>query len=131
MNQGETGSGFEPLPGRKCLILLAKWKRTEGPVIGKGRKNLLARIMPFAYTFFFHTTGCASVAQRQSTGFVNQMLWVQVPPLASVAGDGGGGQVAERPMAPDCKSGELRSTGVRIPPCPLGKPGHLGAGWCG
>ena len=29
------------------------------------------------------------------------------------------GQVAERPMAPDCKSDGLRPTGVRIPPCPL------------
>src|SRR5207249_325119 len=69
----------------------------------------------------------ASVAQWQSTGFVNQWLWVQVPPLASARGDkrracrrGNGGQVAERPMAPDCKSGELSSTGVQIPPCPLG-----------
>lgn len=29
------------------------------------------------------------------------------------------GQVAERPIAPDCKSGDLRSTQVRILPCPL------------
>jgi hypothetical protein len=70
--------------------------------------------------FPFRVTGCASVAQRQSTGFVNQMLWVQVPPLASVAG--GGGQVAERPMASGCKPDVLRTTGVRIPPCPVGNP---------
>ena len=29
------------------------------------------------------------------------------------------GQVAERPMAADCKSAERVSTGVRIPPCPM------------
>ena len=31
----------------------------------------------------FPKLGCATVAQWQSTGFVNQMLWVQVPPVAS------------------------------------------------
>src|SRR5207249_10164981 len=30
--------------------------------------------------------GCASVAQGQSIGFVNQRLWVQFPPLASLTG---------------------------------------------
>jgi hypothetical protein len=39
-----------------------------------------------SYTYSFHATGCASVAQWQSTGFVNQWLWVQLPPLASRAG---------------------------------------------
>ena len=46
----------------------------------------LARRMPLTYTYSFHALGCASVAQRQSTGFVNQWLWVQIPPLASLAG---------------------------------------------
>jgi hypothetical protein len=31
------------------------------------------------------------------------------------------GQVAERPMAPDCKSGEVTSSQVRILPCPYAK----------
>src|SRR5262249_31925099 len=43
----------------------------------------LATPVPFSYTCFFHDRGCATVAQWQSTGFVNQMLWVQVPPVAS------------------------------------------------
>ena len=30
--------------------------------------------------------GCASVAQRQSPGFVNRWLWVRIPPLASWRG---------------------------------------------
>ena len=50
------------------------------------REFRLATLMPFTYTHFFHVIGWASVAQGQSTGFVNQMLWVQVPPLASLAG---------------------------------------------
>src|SRR5437867_4782061 len=122
--------------------------------------------MPCSYTYSFHALGCASVAQRQSTGFVNQWLWVQVPPLASLAGKPSSrtkahrpigrhkaleeplldrplsrserivshsagpalgqmslrdmdGQMAERPMASDCKSDGLSPTGVRIPLCPL------------
>jgi hypothetical protein len=113
--------------------------------------------MPPSYTHTFHDSGCASVAQWQSTGFVNQMLWVQVPPLASHAGktldqteahrrkskslltagtedrirwlslvrpftgvhSNINGQMAERPMAPDCKSGGLSPTQVRILLCPL------------
>src|SRR3954463_2727052 len=35
------------------------------------------------------------------------------------------GQVAERPMASDCKSDERVSTGVRIPPCPLRYSGSM------
>ena len=31
------------------------------------------------------------------------------------------GQMAERPMASDCKSDGLSPTGVQIPPCPFGK----------
>jgi hypothetical protein len=107
--------------------------------------------MPLTYTYSFHALGCASVAQRQSTGFVNQWLWVQIPPLASLAGKSRqqegppakrvirevtsppgkaiaperslkismDGQMAERPMASDCKSDGLSPTGVRIPLCPL------------
>src|SRR5205823_4821899 len=100
--------------------------------------------VPSPYTHSFHAFGHATVAQWQSTGFVNQMLWVQLPPVASRGGDtgfwpqeagrnkaprslpgkhqayhaarealpgfppgGGYGQMAERPMAPDCKSGGL------------------------
>src|SRR5579871_71728 len=51
-----------------------------------GRQFRLARPMPPSYTDAFRVLGCASVAQRQSTGFVNQWLWVQIPPLASLAG---------------------------------------------
>jgi len=127
-----------------------------------GGQFRLATPVPSAYTHSFHAIGCASVAQRQSTGFVNRKLWVQLPPLASRAGNPRpeegtpagiaqattariqtpfalgmarrsgrwpaaegevfNGQVAERPMAPDCKSGGLRPTGVRIPPCPFGNP---------
>ena len=43
----------------------------------------LASFMPPSYTHSFVEIGCASVAQRQSTGFVNRMLWVQIPSLAS------------------------------------------------
>ena len=43
----------------------------------------LAAPVPFTYNYLFHELGHASVAQRQSTGFVNQKLWVQIPPLAS------------------------------------------------
>ena len=42
----------------------------------------LARPMLPPYTDPFHAIGRASVAQRQSIGFVNRGLRVQVPPLA-------------------------------------------------
>lgn len=84
----------------------------------------------------------ASVAQRQSTGFVNRRLWVQIPPLAlrsncgdqrrsrpvrdrrsspgdtvsDMAGETKGG-VPERPMGPDCKSGGSAFGGSN-PPAP-------------
>ena len=41
----------------------------------------------FLYYSFPRSTRSASVAQWQSTGFVNQWLWVQIPPLASPAGN--------------------------------------------
>ena len=50
------------------------------------REFRLARLVSPSYTYFFHDSGCASVAQGQSIGFVNQRLWVQFPPLASLAG---------------------------------------------
>src|SRR5437667_493583 len=49
------------------------------------REFRLATPVPASYTYSFHAFGCASVAQWQSTGFVNRWLWVQVPPLASLA----------------------------------------------
>src|SRR5262249_34473889 len=86
----------------------------------------------------------------QSTGFVNRWLWVQLPPLAyrnpvlrgppgatdrsrlaTKAAESRGeakernGQVAERPIAPDCKSGGLRPSQVRILPCPLFRASSL------
>jgi hypothetical protein len=97
------------------------------------KERRLATLMPPSYTYSFRSPGFASVAQWQSTGFVNRWLWVQLPPLASarnacadertppgLAGVGGNiiGQMAERPMAPDCKSGEVSSTQVRILLCP-------------
>jgi hypothetical protein len=115
-----------------------------GRTVGVSGKFRLATFMPSSYTHFF-ARGLlrASVAQWQSTGFVNRMLWVQVPSLASRVGFGGdvgfggepaakaasrlrelpenkpSGQVAERPMASDCKSDGLSPTGVQIPPCPF------------
>src|SRR5947209_1419132 len=38
------------------------------------------------------------------------------------------GQVAERPIAPDCKSGGLRPSQVRILPCPLSNGENKAAG---
>jgi hypothetical protein len=46
----------------------------------------LATLVPSPYTHLFHADGHATVAQWQSTGFVNQMLWVQLPPVASREG---------------------------------------------
>jgi hypothetical protein len=127
----------------------------ESRADGVGRGIRLATPVRPSYTYSFHAPGLASVAQWQSTGFVNQWLWVQLPPLAcrtgpeargsrmsgvqkrgpaggrafpgrrvpvGRAGSRGGmvsGQVAERPIAPDCKSGGLRPSQVRILPCPL------------
>src|SRR5262245_12726826 len=54
--------------------------------VGVSGEFRLATIVPSSYTHFFHVIGCASVAQRQSTGFVNRMLWVQIPSLASRRG---------------------------------------------
>ena len=50
---------------------------------GSWREFRLATLVPSTYTYPFHAMAFASVAQRQSTGFVNQWLWVQIPPLAS------------------------------------------------
>src|SRR5438445_9630788 len=115
------------------------------------REFRLAGVLRASYTDPFHVLGCASVAQWQSTGFVNLRLWVRLPPLASQAGKPSirsrptarrasvperhsslgsaivrgfadmntDGQMAERPMASDCKSDGLSPTGVRIPLCPL------------
>ena len=55
---------------------------------------------------------------RQSIGFVNRRLRVRFPSVAS-ATDGGDGQMAERPMASDCKSDGHSPTQVRILLCPL------------
>lgn len=83
---------------------------------GENPENKLASIFLFAYTFFFHHRRVgASVAQWQSPGFVNRRLWVQLPPLASCRGIGAG-QVAERPMAPDCKSGGFILRGFKSLP---------------
>src|SRR5712692_3328840 len=56
----------------------------------------LATPVPPPYTYSFHATGLASVAQRQSTGFVNLRLWVQVPPLASQEGPSAAASGMER-----------------------------------
>src|ERR1700694_4586158 len=50
------------------------------------REFRLAGVLRASYTYSFHASGCASVAQWQSTGFVNLRLWVRLPPLASQAG---------------------------------------------
>src|ERR1700756_2225496 len=49
------------------------------------REFRLAGVIRASYTDTFHALGCASVAQWQSTGFVNLRLWVRLPPLASQA----------------------------------------------
>src|SRR5438132_14418670 len=49
------------------------------------REFRLAGVLRASYTYSFHASGCASVAQWQSTGFVNLRLWVRLPPLASQA----------------------------------------------
>src|ERR1700732_851785 len=51
------------------------------------------------------------------TGRYPQSLWSGRLPDAPLNSDG---QMAERPMAPDCKSGGLSPTQVRILLCPLG-----------
>ncbi len=64
----------------------------------------------------------ASVAQRQSSGFVNRWLWVRIPPLALVDGSrvaviavittsAKSGGVPERPKGSDCKSDGSAFTG--------------------
>src|SRR5262249_46532080 len=65
----------------------------------------LATLVPSPYTHLFHADGHATVAQWQSTGFVNQMLWVQLPPVASRAGiTGFGPQGACRNNTPSAQS---------------------------
>ena len=68
-----------------------------------------------SYNGRFHGVGCASVAQWQSSGFVNRWLWVRLPPLAS-RGKTIHGQVAERPMASDCKSDGFSLRGFKSLP---------------
>src|SRR5262249_12540549 len=72
---------FEDEKGGSCKAMHKQHKPK------RGREFRLARLVRHSYTYFFHALGCASVAQRQSTGFVNQWLWVQVPPLASLGGE--------------------------------------------
>jgi hypothetical protein len=66
--------------GRSLLVLPDKAKIRN---LWPRREFRLATVVPFPYTCFFHFGGCATVAQWQSTGFVNQGLWVQLPPVAS------------------------------------------------
>jgi hypothetical protein len=106
----------------------------------------------------------ASVAQPAEHGFCKPAVVGSIPTASFLGGPGrgertippesgvggtrrarlgsqdrdSGGQVAERPMAPDCKSGDLRSTQVRILPCPLprgcssiGRAPAFQAGCCG
>src|SRR5260370_9668355 len=47
------------------------------------REFRLATPVPGSYTHTFHADSLATVAQWQSSGFVNQGLWVQLPPVAS------------------------------------------------
>src|SRR5947209_1001366 len=73
----------------------------------------LATILQPTYTDSFHALGCASVAQWQSTGFVNQWLWVRLPPLAS--------QARNRRGQPANGRMELPATMLsRFRPCPGG-----------
>src|SRR5262249_37734175 len=75
-----------PLRGRNCpsgRSLLVLTDRAKIRNLWPRREFRLATVMPFPYTCFFHLGGCATVAQWQSTGFVNQGLWVQLPPVAS------------------------------------------------
>ena len=72
-----------------------------------------AEVVVYTPPFRVRGVNAASVAQRQSSGFVNRRLWVRLPPLAlsrsplvaTPNGDGNDGGVPERPMGPDCKSG--------------------------
>src|SRR6516225_9917675 len=71
------------------------WNGRVWRVLGQGGNFRLATCVPSSYTHFFHAFGHATVAQWQSTGFVNQKLWVQLPPVASRGGSGseGGGKI--------------------------------------
>src|SRR5262249_16810824 len=83
--------------------------------------------MPPTYTYIFHrpprqrggSRRAATVAQWQSTGFVNRGLWVQLPPVAWL-NRSGAGQVAERPMVSDCKSDGLNLRGFESLPAQCG-----------
>src|SRR5438876_10684503 len=82
----------------------------------------LARPRSAFYTYSLHALGCASVAQRQSTGFVNQWLWVQIPPLASLAGKAVAEARAKRPT-------DRTSTNSNLPFRPLSGGDFQRHGW--
>ena len=65
--------------GSKVALFLVPWKVRK---VLACREFRLATLMPSSYTHTFHADSLATVAQWQSTGFVNQMLWVQLPPVA-------------------------------------------------
>jgi hypothetical protein len=110
----ETCRHIEPHFHVACLQLeterrIGRKSRQAVPFVPESQ---LATPLWSTYTTLFHHRIGATVAQWQSTGFVNRWLWVQLPPVAregsfplvELSDSVIVGQVAERPMASDCKS---------------------------
>src|SRR5262245_46885321 len=83
-----------PCEGAKSRVFRQLRRRGRG---GKSHCNT----WPVLRYLLFQRTGFASVAQWQSTGFVNQKLWVRLPPLASLRGEGAIGPRERRLAASD------------------------------
>ena len=109
----------------------------QGRAARKVRGFRLASVLRHSYTYSFHAGGRASVAQSAELLICNQEVAGSTPaassagaaerPWSVVIGEGirargeaaTNGQMAERPMASDCKSDGLVPTQVRILLCPF------------
>ncbi len=132
MARGRAGAELQrrggcPGEGRGCQERAAIFALPAGCAVPAGWEKRLATPVPRSYTDPFHPAGRATVAQSAEHRFckpavVSSILTGSFPGRRL----GTSGQVAEWPIAPDCKSGGRRPSGVRIPPCPIANIGYRG-----